>query len=412
MTNINHHYLKLKAGYLFPEIARRVRVFCEENPAVADNVIKCGIGDVTEPLPKASIEAMKNAVDEMATRETFRGYGPEQGYEFLREAVAKNEYQNHGINVDADEIFISDGSKCDTANILDIFGDDNIIAITNPVYPVYVDTNVMAGHTGEADENGAYEGIVYLPCTAENNFVASPPSQKVDLIYLCFPNNPTGAVASKAQLEEWVDYANANNAIILYDAAYGDYISDSSIPRSIYEIPGARNCAIEFRSFSKSGGFTGIRCGLVVIPKELKGSAPDGSQVAIHPLWSRRSSTKFNGVSYPVQRAAEALYSEEGRQQVRALVDHYMGNAKILREAVTASGLKVWGGENAPYIWVQAPAGVSSWDAFDKVLNEANVVITPGAGFGSEGEGYFRISAFNSRKNAQEVARRWAELSW
>jgi LL-diaminopimelate aminotransferase len=412
MTNINHHYLKLKAGYLFPEIARRVRVFCEENPAVADNVIKCGIGDVTEPLPKASIEAMKNAVDEMATRETFRGYGPEQGYEFLREAVAKNEYQNHGINVDADEIFISDGSKCDTANILDIFGDDNIIAITNPVYPVYVDTNVMAGHTGEADENGAYEGIVYLPCTAENNFVASPPSQKVDLIYLCFPNNPTGAVASKAQLEEWVDYANANNAIILYDAAYGDYISDSSIPRSIYEIPGARNCAIEFRSFSKSGGFTGIRCGLVVIPKELKGSAPDGSQVAIHPLWSRRSSTKFNGVSYPVQRAAEALYSEEGRQQVRALVDHYMGNAKILREAVTASGLKVWGGENAPYIWVQAPAGVSSWDAFDKVLNEANVVITPGAGFGSEGEGYFRISAFNSRETAEEVARRWAELSW
>jgi LL-diaminopimelate aminotransferase len=412
MTNINHHYLNLKAGYLFPEIARRVRVFCEENPAVAANVIKCGIGDVTEPLPNAAAEAMKAAVDEMSTRDTFRGYGPEQGYDFLREAVAKNEYQNHGINVDADEIFISDGSKCDTANILDIFGDNNTIAITNPVYPVYVDTNVMAGHTGEADETGTYEGIVYLPCTAENNFVASPPSQKVDLIYLCFPNNPTGAVASEAQLQEWVDYANANNAIILYDAAYGDYISDGSIPCSIYQIAGARNCAIEFRSFSKSGGFTGIRCGLVVIPKELKGSAPDGSQVAIHPLWSRRSSTKFNGVSYPVQRAAEALYSPEGRQQVRGLVDHYMGNAKILREAVTASGLKVWGGENAPYIWVQAPAGVSSWDAFDKVLNEANVVVTPGAGFGSEGEGYFRISAFNSRENAEEVARRWAELSW
>ena len=412
MPNINHHYLKLKAGYLFPEIARRVRVFCEENPTVADNVIKCGIGDVTEPLPPASVTAMKNAVDEMASRDTFRGYGPEQGYEFLREAVAQNEYQNHNINVDADEIFISDGSKCDTANILDIFGDNNVIAITNPVYPVYVDTNVMAGHTGEADESGAYEGIVYLPCTAENNFVASPPSQKVDLIYLCFPNNPTGAVASKAQLQEWVDYANTNNAIILYDAAYGDYISDSTIPRSIYEIDGARNCATEFRSFSKSGGFTGIRCGLVVIPKELKGTTPDGEQVAVHPLWSRRSSTKFNGVSYPVQRAAEALYSPEGRQQVRALVDHYMGNAAILREAVTASGLKVWGGENAPYIWVQAPAGVSSWDAFDKVLNEANVVITPGAGFGSEGEGYFRISAFNSRENAEEVARRWAELKW
>ncbi|MEO6907719.1 MAG: aminotransferase class I/II-fold pyridoxal phosphate-dependent enzyme, partial [Abditibacteriaceae bacterium] len=247
---------------------------------------------------------------------------------------------------------------------------------------------------------------------AENNFVASPPAQKVDLIYLCFPNNPTGAVASKAQLQEWVDYANANDAIILYDAAYGDYISDGSIPRSIYQIVGARNCAIEFRSFSKSGGFTGIRCGLVVIPKELKGTTPDGEQVAIHPLWSRRSSTKFNGVSYPVQRAAEALYSPEGRQQVRGLVDHYMGNAKILRAAVSASGLKVWGGENAPYIWVQAPTGVSSWDAFDKILNEANVVVTPGAGFGSEGEGYFRISAFNSRENAEEVARRWAELKW
>lgn len=412
MANINHHYLKLKAGYLFPEIARRVRVFCEENPAVAGNVIKCGIGDVTEPLPNASIEAMKKAVDEMASRETFRGYGPEQGYEFLREAVAKNEYQDHGINVDADEIFISDGSKCDTANILDIFGDDNKIAITNPVYPVYVDTNVMAGHTGEADEAGAFEGIVYLPCTAENNFVAAPPQEKVDLIYLCFPNNPTGAVASKAQLQQWVDYARANNSIILYDAAYGDYISDAEIPRSIYEIEGARDCAIEFRSFSKSGGFTGIRCGLVVVPKELKGNAPDGSQVAIHPLWSRRSSTKFNGVSYPVQRAAEALYSPEGKTQVRALVDHYMGNAKILRDAVTASGLKVWGGVNAPYIWVQAPEGVSSWDAFDKILNEANVVVTPGSGFGSEGEGYFRISAFNSRENVQEVARRWAELKW
>jgi len=410
MTNINHHYLKLKAGYLFPEIARRVRVFCEENPDAP--VIKCGIGDVTEPLPQASIEAMKKAVDEMASRETFRGYGPEQGYDFLREAVAKHEYQDHGIHIDADEIFISDGSKCDTANILDIFGDDNKIAITNPVYPVYVDTNVMAGHTGEADKNGAFEGIVYLPCTAENDFVASPPSEKVDLIYLCFPNNPTGAVATKAQLQEWVDYANANDAIILYDAAYGDYIADPEIPRSIYEIEGARNCAIEFRSFSKSGGFTGIRCGLVVVPKELTGSAPDGSQVAIHPLWSRRSSTKFNGVSYPVQRAAEALYSPEGRQQVRALVDHYMGNAKILRDAVTKSGLKVWGGENAPYIWVQAPAGVSSWDAFDKILDEANVVVTPGAGFGSEGEGYFRISAFNSRENAEEVARRWAELVW
>ncbi len=406
MATINENYLKLKAGYLFPEIARRVKKFTDENPDAAQNVIRCGIGDVTEPLPQAAIDALKAATDELGDRSTFRGYGPEQGYDFLREAIAQNEYVARGLEISADEIFISDGSKCDTANILDIFGDDNTIAITDPVYPVYVDTNVMAGHTGDADEGGAYAGIVYLPCTAENDFVASPPSVPVDIIYLCFPNNPTGAVATREQLQEWVDYARANNAIIFYDAAYGDYISDDSVPRSIYEIEGARECAIEFRSFSKSGGFTGVRCALTVVPKSLNGKTKSGEDIAIHPLWSRRSSTKFNGVSYPIQRAAEALYSEEGKAQVNALIEHYMGNAKILRETAEELGLKVWGGVHAPYIWIAAPNGVSSWDVFDKMLNEANVVVTPGSGFGKQGEGYFRVSAFNSRANVEEVAQR------
>lgn len=412
MATINENYLKLKAGYLFPEIARRVKKFTDENPDAAQNVIRCGIGDVTEPLPQAAIDALKAATDELGDRSTFRGYGPEQGYDFLREAVAQNEYVSRGLEISADEIFISDGSKCDTANILDIFGDDNKIAITDPVYPVYVDTNVMVGHTGQADEGGAYAGLVYLPCTAENNFVASPPSVPVDIIYLCFPNNPTGAVATHEQLQEWVDYAKANDAIIFYDAAYGDYISDDSVPRSIYEIEGARDCAIEFRSFSKSGGFTGVRCALTVVPKSLTGKTKSGEDVAIHPLWSRRSSTKFNGVSYPIQRAAEALYSDEGKAQVNALIEHYMGNAKILRETAQELGLKVWGGVHAPYIWIAAPNGLSSWDVFDKMLNEANVVVTPGSGFGKEGEGYFRVSAFNSRANVEEVANRLKALQW
>ncbi len=412
MATINENYLKLKAGYLFPEIARRVKKFTDDNPDAAQNVIRCGIGDVTEPLPQAAIDALKKATDELGDRSTFRGYGPEQGYDFLREAVAQNEYVARGLDISADEIFISDGSKCDTANILDIFGDDNKIAITDPVYPVYVDTNVMVGHTGQADEGGAYAGLVYLPCTAENDFVASPPSVPVDIIYLCFPNNPTGAVATHEQLQEWVNYAKANDAIIFYDAAYGDYISDDSVPRSIYEIEGARDCAIEFRSFSKSGGFTGVRCALTVVPKSLTGKTKSGEDVAIHPLWSRRSSTKFNGVSYPIQRAAEALYSDEGKAQVNALIEHYMGNAKILRETAQELGLKVWGGVHAPYIWIAAPNGLSSWDVFDKMLNEANVVVTPGSGFGKEGEGYFRVSAFNSRANVEEVANRLKALQW
>ena len=412
MAHINDNYLKLKAGYLFPEIARRVKAFSDAHPDDSSRIIRCGIGDVTEPLPAAAIAALKSATDELGERGTFRGYGPEQGYDFLREAIAKGEYQSRGLDISADEIFVSDGSKCDTANILDIFGDDNIIAVTDPVYPVYVDTNVMAGHTGEADANGQYAGLVYLECTRENGFVAAPPPQKVDLAYLCFPNNPTGAVATKAQLKAWVDYALKNQTILLFDAAYSDYISRDDVPRSIYEIEGARECAIEFRSFSKSGGFTGVRCALTVVPQSLMGSTAQGEPIPIHKLWLRRSTTKFNGVSYPIQRAAEALYSESGRAQVAQLVGHYMGNAAILREAAREAGLEVYGGEHAPYIWIAAPHGLSSWDVFDKMLGEAGVVVTPGSGFGAQGEGFFRVSAFNSRENALEVAERIKNVKW
>jgi LL-diaminopimelate aminotransferase len=407
MATINSNFLKLKAGYLFPEIARRVKAYTEANPEISKRIIRCGIGDVTEPLPAAVREAMHVAIDEQGDRTTFKGYGPEQGYEFLRQAIVDNQFANMGIS--ADEVFISDGSKCDTGNILDIFGKGNVIAITDPVYPVYVDTNVMAGNTGDADENGAYEGLLYLPCNAENEFVASVPAEKADIIYLCFPNNPTGAVATRAQLTEWVKYAKKNDAIILFDAAYEAFIQDPEIPHSIYEIEGARDCAIEFRSFSKNGGFTGVRCAYVVIPKSVSGRANDGTPVPIHQLWSRRHSTKFNGASYPVQKGAAAVFSEEGKKQVSALIEHYMGNAKLLREACLSLGLKVFGGVNAPYVWVGCPAGVSSWQMFDKMLQEAQVVITPGSGFGSAGEGYFRISAFNTRENVLEVCRRLKE---
>jgi LL-diaminopimelate aminotransferase len=412
MAYLNDNYLKLKAGYLFPEIGRRVKAFTDANPEAAKRLIRCGIGDVTEALPGAVITAMHKAVDEMANRATFRGYGPEQGYDFLRAAIAKNDFRDKGIEVADDEIFVSDGSKCDCGNILDIFGHQNKLAISDPVYPVYVDTNVMAGHTGPADESGAYEGVVYLPCTPSNGFVPEPPSVKADIIYLCSPNNPTGATATRAQLQAWVDYALKNKSIILFDAAYEAYISDPAIPHSIYEIPGARECAIEFRSFSKHGGFTGIRCAFTIVPKTLMASTSDGTMTALHPLWNRRMSTKFNGVSYPVQRGAEALYSPEGKQQVRALIDHYMGNAQVLVAGAKAAGLTVYGGANAPYIWTQTPKGYTSWQAFDKILNDANVVITPGSGFGSKGEGYFRISAFNSRANAEEVAKRLQALKW
>ena len=359
---------------------------------------------------KDRIEAMKRAVEELGHRETFHGYGPEQGYEFLRSTIAQHDYRDRKIDIADDEIFVSDGSKCDCGYILDILGDQNKVAITDPVYPVYVDTNVMAGHTGPARKDGSYEGIVYLPCTAENNFVPEPPKEHVDLVYLCFPNNPTGAVATREQLASWIDYARQHDALVLFDAAYEAYISDPKIPHSIFEIEGGHECAIELRSFSKIGGFTGVRCGFTVMPKTLLARTDFGKKLPLHPLWHRRWSTKANSVSYPVQRGAEALYSDEGRQQCRALIEHYMGNAKILREACEKIGLHFYGGTNAPYIWVQTPKGLTSWEMFDRMLREINVVVTPGSGFGAQGEGYFRISAFNNRENAEEVARRLEKL--
>jgi LL-diaminopimelate aminotransferase len=410
MAYLNENYLKLRAGYLFPEIARRVREFCEANPEAAQRLIPCGIGDVTEPLPRAAIDAMKRALDELGKRETFRGYGPEQGYEFLRSTIAQHDYRDRNIDIADDEIFVSDGSKCDCGYILDILGDQNRVAVPDPVYPVYVDTNVMAGHTGPARKDGSYEGIVYLPCTAANQFVPQPPTEHVDLVYLCFPNNPTGAIASREHLARWVEYGRAHGAILLFDAAYEAYISDPEIPHSIFEIPDARDCAIEFRSFSKNGGFTGVRCGFTVMPKSVLAQTESGRRSALHALWYRRWSTKANSVSYPVQRGAEALYSSEGRKQVRALIDHYMTNAKILRAAVADASLNAFGGTNAPYIWAKTLDGLTSWEMFDRMLRDLNVVITPGSGFGAQGEGYFRLSAFNSPENAEEVAQRLRKL--
>ena len=404
MATINDNYLKLKAGYLFPEIARRVNAFAQANPDA--KIIRLGIGDVTEPLPEACRTAMIKAVEDMGDRSSFKGYGPEQGYNWLREKIATHDFQARGAAIEADEIFISDGSKCDSGNILDIFGKNNIIAVTDPVYPVYVDTNVMAGNTGDANEKGEYGGLVYLPVTAENNFTAEIPSQKVDLIYLCFPNNPTGATATKEHLQAWVNYAKANGSIIFFDAAYEAFITDPTLPHSIFEIEGARDCAIEFRSFSKNAGFTGTRCALTVVPKTLTAKAADGSNVELWKLWNRRQSTKFNGVSYIIQRGAEAVYSEAGKAQIKALVSFYLENAKIIREELINAGLNVYGGVNAPYVWVQTPHGLSSWEFFDKLLETVNVVGTPGSGFGAAGEGYFRISAFNSRENVEEAMKR------
>ncbi|MGK7951165.1 MAG: LL-diaminopimelate aminotransferase [Xenococcaceae cyanobacterium] len=407
MTTINENYLKLKAGYLFPEIGRRVSAFAEANPDAP--IIKLGIGDVTEPLPEACRTAMIKAVEDMGDRAKFKGYGPEQGYLWLREKIAKDDFQARGCDISAKEIFISDGSKCDCGNILDIFGKENKIAVTDPVYPVYVDTNVMAGHTGEINEKGEYEGLVYLPISAENNFTAEIPSEKVDLIYLCFPNNPTGATASKEHLQAWVNYAKEHDSIILFDAAYEAYITDPSLPHSIYEIEGAKDCAIEFRSFSKNAGFTGTRCAFTVVPQNLTAKASDGTEVKLWQLWNRRQSTKFNGVSYIVQRGAEAVYSEAGKAQIKELVSFYLENAKIICDKLTTAGISVYGGKNAPYVWVKTPNGLSSWDFFDKLLQITNVVGTPGSGFGAAGEGYFRISAFNSRENVEEAMKRITE---
>ncbi|MEO1981952.1 MAG: LL-diaminopimelate aminotransferase [Fuerstiella sp.] len=405
MVRINENYLKLKAGYLFPEIARRVTAFSEANPNA--QVIKLGIGDITEPLPPAIVAAMHAAVDELADTSTFHGYGPEQGYGFLREPIAEHDYQSRGVNVAADEIFVSDGSKCDTGNILDILGTDNRIAVTDPVYPVYVDTNVMAGHTGDADDDGRYAGLVYLPVTEENGFVPELPSEPVDIIYLCYPNNPTGTVATRETLQKWVDYARANSSLIMFDAAYEGFISDDSIPRSIYELEGAREVAIEFRSFSKNAGFTGVRCAFTVVPKDLKVTASCGTQVALPQLWNRRQSTKFNGASYIVQKGAAAAYSPEGREQTKQLIDFYMTNARLLKEGLEAVGITVYGGENAPYVWLRTPNNLSSWDFFDVLLNKGHLVGTPGSGFGASGEGYFRLSAFNSRENVEKAIERF-----
>ena len=408
MPTINHNYQKLKAGYLFPEIGRRVKAFSAAHPDA--KIIRMGIGDVTEPLVPAIIAAMHKAVDEMANRATFKGYGDEQGYAFLREAVAKNDFQSRNCDIAADEIFISDGSKCDTGNILDIFGTENKIVVTDPVYPVYVDTNVMAGHTGPAKENGEFEGLTYVPMTAENNFTPAIPKTKADIIYLCSPNNPTGATLSKAALQQWVDYARANHAVIFFDAAYEAYISDPAIPRSIYEIPGAKECAIEFRSFSKTAGFTGVRCAFTVVPKNLKGRDKDGNEVEIYKLWNRRHTTKFNGVSYITQAGAAAIYTPEGRQQINEIIAHYMTNAKIIRESLTALNMKVYGGQNAPYVWLKTPGQTTSWQFFDHLLSQCHVVGTPGSGFGASGEGYFRLSAFNSRENVNEAMKRMKNL--
>ncbi|HXI57263.1 MAG TPA: LL-diaminopimelate aminotransferase [Polyangia bacterium] len=409
MAKINSHYQKLQASYLFSEIAKRVRAFSAANPAA--QIIRLGIGDVVLPLPPPIVDAMKAAADEMGRRETFKGYGPEQGYDFLLAAVAAD-YARQGATVAADEIFVSDGSKCDTGNIQELFAVDNVVAITDPVYPVYVDTNVMAGRTDAADAKGRYGRLVYLPTTAENGFDPPLPEGRVDLIYLCSPNNPTGTVLSRASLTRWVEYARAHEAVILFDAAYEAFIREAGNLHSIYEVPGARQVAIEFRSLSKTAGFTGTRCAFTVIPKELQARNDKGEMVALHALWNRRHTTKFNGVSYPIQKAAEAAFLPAGRAAIEANIAYYMENARLIREGMTRAGYTVYGGVNAPYIWLKVPGGLTSWAFFDRLLGEANVVGTPGSGFGSCGEGYFRLSAFGLRENVQEaMARVQAKLS-
>jgi LL-diaminopimelate aminotransferase len=401
MAFINEHYLKLQAGYLFPEIGRRVKAYSEAHPD--KKIIRMGIGDVTRPLTPTVIKAFHEGVDEMANGSTFKGYGPEQGYGFLRQAIADHEYNAYGVAIDPDDIFISDGSKCDTGNIQEIFGHDNVIAVGDPVYPVYVDTTVMSGKTGVCGSNGYFDGIVYMPCTEENGFIPELPSEKVDLIFLCYPNNPTGTVATRDELKKWVDYALTNKCIILYDAAYCAYITEPGIPRSIFEIEGAKSCALEFRSFSKTAGFTGTRCAFTVIPSELMAYDKEGNAYAVKNLWNRRHSTKFNGVSYPVQKAAAAIYTPEGKKEVAEVVGYYLENAAIMRKGLEEAGYKVFGGINAPYVWVKTKNGMKSWDFFDKLLSDINVVGTPGSGFGPSGEGYFRFSAFADRDNVLEA---------
>ncbi len=404
MAQINDHYLQLKAGYLFPEIARRVKVFQEKNPKAS--IIRLGIGDVVLPLVPAVVEALRTAAQEMGTVSGFHGYGPEQGYPFLMDAILENDFKSRGVPLKTTEIFVSDGSKCDTGNIQEIFSIQNKVAVTDPVYPVYIDTNVMAGRAGKLLASGHYDGMVYLPATAENRFCPELPQEKTDLIYLCSPNNPTGATLTKTELKKWVDYARKNEAVILFDAAYEAYITDSALPHSIYEIEGAEEVAIEFRSFSKTAGFTGVRCAYTVVPEKLFCRDVQGNKIAVNPLWNRRHTTKFNGVSYPVQRGAEACYSAEGKKQIREQIDYYLTNAKLIREGLQKMGLQVFGGVNAPYIWLKTPQGINSWAFFDKLLSETHVVGTPGAGFGPSGEGYFRLSAFGFLEKIEEAIQR------
>lgn len=409
MININENFLNLQDSYLFSTVAKKVEEFQKNNPD--KKVIKLGIGDVTKPIVPAVIEAMHKATDELATAETFRGYGPEQGYDFLRNAIMENDFK--GLGIEADEIFVSDGAKCDCGNIVDIFCKKNKVAITDPVYPVYLDTNVMSGRSGIYNkENGMYEHIVYMPVTKENGFVPELPKEPVDMIYLCFPNNPTGTVLKKEELKKFVDYAKENKAIILFDAAYEIFITEEDIPHSIYEIEGAKDVAIEFRSFSKTAGFTGVRCAYAVVPKTVFGYTKDGEKVSLNKLWNRRTTTKFNGVSYVVQRAAEATYSEEGRKQILENIKYYQDNAKIIKDGLQEAGFEVFGGVNSPYIWLKTPNNMKSWDFFDKLLEEANVVGTPGSGFGPSGEGYFRLTAFGTQENSIEAIKRIKEIKW
>ena len=403
MALVNEHFLKLPNNYLFSDIAKKVNAFKVSHPKT--DLIRLGIGDVTRPLPQASIEAMHKAVDELANKETFHGYGPEQGYDFLIDAVIRNDYAPRGVYLEPGEVFISDGAKSDTGNIGDILRHDNSIGVTDPIYPVYIDSNVMCGRAGIL-EDGRWSNVVYLPCLSENNFVPEIPDRRIDILYLCYPNNPTGTVISKAELKKWVNYALENDTLILYDAAYEAYIQDPDIPHSIYEIKGAKKVAIEFRSFSKTAGFTGVRCGYTVVPKELTAATLEGERIPLNRMWNRRQCTKFNGTSYITQRGAEAIYTPEGKKQVKAIIQYYMANAHIMKEALESTGLKVFGGENAPYLWVKTPGEVNSWKFFEQMLYEANVVGTPGVGFGPSGEGYIRLTAFGERADCEEAMKR------
>ena len=403
MALVNEHFLKLPNNYVFSDIAKKVNAFKVSHPKT--DLIRLGIGDVTRPLPQASIEAMHKAVDELASKETFHGYGPEQGYDFLIDAVIRNDYAPRGVYLEPGEVFISDGAKSDTGNIGDILRHDNSIGVTDPIYPVYIDSNVMCGRAGIL-EDGRWSNVVYLPCLSENNFVPEIPDRRIDILYLCYPNNPTGTVISKAELKKWVNYALENDTLILYDAAYEAYIQDPDIPHSIYEIKGAKKGAIEFRSFSKTAGFTGVRCGYTVVPKELTAATLEGERIPLNRMWNRRQCTKFNGTSYITQRGAEAIYTPKGKKQVKAIIQYYMANARIMKEALESTGLKVFGGENAPYLWVKAPGEVSSWKFFEQMLYEANVVGTPGVGFGPSGEGYIRLTAFGERADCEEAMKR------